>query len=94
MSHRDRDRDEPYSRDRGSSRQAYHENKVDAAPKIFIGNVPYTTTDEEVKAHFEGCGRVVNVLVCIACVQRCGQASCSGMETEMEPAAVCFSLLA
>uniref|UniRef100_A0A383WI16 RRM domain-containing protein n=1 Tax=Tetradesmus obliquus TaxID=3088 RepID=A0A383WI16_TETOB len=62
MSYRDRDRDEPYSRDKGSSRYSF-EKKADAAPKVFVGNIPYTTSDEEVKAHFESAGRVQEVLI-------------------------------
>lgn len=63
MSYRDRDRDEPYNRDKGYGRTSFEKKHADAAPKIFIGNIPYTTSDEEVKAHFETCGRVQEVLI-------------------------------
>ncbi|KAF6260256.1 hypothetical protein COO60DRAFT_1507563, partial [Scenedesmus sp. NREL 46B-D3] len=63
MSYRDRDRDEPYNNDRGSGRYPSEKRHADAAPKIFVGNIPYTTTDEDVKAHFEVCGRVQEVLI-------------------------------
>lgn len=91
MSHRDRDRDEPYSRDKGSSRYSF-EKKADAAPKVFVGNIPYTTSDEEVKAHFESAGRVQEVLVRVAFALGRGQASSSAGENGVGTAAVCFPL--
>lgn len=94
MSYRDRDRDEPYNNDRGSGRYSSEKRHADAAPKIFVGNIPYTTTDEDVKAHFEVCGRVQEVLVRFV--------SCYGMQTSKQlgegngggTAAVCFSVAA
>jgi hypothetical protein len=83
MSYRDRDRDEPYNRDKGYGRTSFEKKHADAAPKIFIGNIPYTTSDEEVKAHFETCGRVQEVLVRVVSCSRMRTSQQLGRETEM-----------
>lgn len=48
--------------DRGGPRSSSR-GVPDAAPKIFVGNLHYDMTEEEFKAHFETCGKIVEVLV-------------------------------
>eukprot|EP00879_Flechtneria_rotunda_P006570 GHRR01006903.1.p1 GENE.GHRR01006903.1~~GHRR01006903.1.p1 ORF type:complete len:111 (+),score=15.43 GHRR01006903.1:178-510(+) len=67
MSYRDDDRgghrpyrNDDYDRDRGAPRS---NRPLDAAPKIFVGNIPYDVSEDEIRGYFERIGKVTEVLL-------------------------------
>lgn len=62
-------RDVSYSRSRsrsprGSDREFRPRTKeLDSAPKVFVGNLSHDTEESEFRAHFDHCGKIVEILV-------------------------------
>eukprot|EP00878_Enallax_costatus_P035727 GHUV01039936.1.p1 GENE.GHUV01039936.1~~GHUV01039936.1.p1 ORF type:complete len:208 (-),score=38.64 GHUV01039936.1:220-843(-) len=65
-------RDGSYSRSRsrsprGSEREEREfrprTKELDSAPKVFVGNLAHDTEESEFRAHFEPCGKIVEVLM-------------------------------
>ena len=39
----------------------YSEQKVDVPTKVYVGGIPYYSTEDDIRSYFEGCGTITEI---------------------------------